>query len=326
MIYDRMHLLVVCGLLDYDQEPHELVEALLVDLVRVFVKQEPHKWSKVIMKRWRLIASVSTIDSGIERAVYQKRSKLEIANWEEIPSKPGMGGSDEDLGSLGRQLSAMLSMGSLLDSDVSGWDWRRKKFQAFSRVYVDALHFDVHPDSDLFKVMWNREVAATNPVFCFSSGKLVTLRNNGIMLSGRFITSMGNSKERVYGSALVGTHAIAMGDDCNETLCGLSEKEAIERYDSQGYTGIVEYQTTDNIDGTIFCSTRFYPSLKGYLGEPVHWHRTLFRLISKGLRKVPFAEIAQYLYEIRNLRVDQEQMTREIFSKYLVDVEGPATQ
>ena len=319
-------MLVGCGVLDPEQDPRTLVEQMLVDPVRVFVKQEPHKWSKVVTGRWRLIASVSSLDSGVERVLYQCRSKLEIANWDSVPSKPGMGATDADLKTLGNQLQELLGFGNLVDSDVSGWDWQWKQFIAMSIIYVDALAFDVGPESDLFKAMWNREVCALNTTFSLSNGKMLVLRNKGIQLSGRFVTSYKNSKGRVFNSALAGTYAMAMGDDCCETLNGLALQELEARYDSQGYKGLVEYKETNDVNGTIFCSTRFFTLQGNYIGEPVNWHRTLFRLISKGRKEVPAAEVAQFSYEIRNLRIDQVALLREIYRDYLADAEFPAPQ
>lgn len=314
LIYDRIKLLIACGPLGSTVDPAHLVEECLVDAVRVFVKQEPHKWSKIVNERWRLICSVSTIDSAVERALYTKRNALEIKCWSEIPSKPGMGASNPDLETLADILENLLKRGDLLDSDVSGWDWRRRKWQAFARIYALALWFDVEPESDLFLCMWNREVCATNAVFAFSDGMLASLEIPGIMLSGRYVTSSGNSAERVLGSCLAGTDAIAMGDDCTETLNGVPEQVVIERYNSMGYEGIVEYRTTRSVEDTIFCSLRFYRDGEYWRAEPVNWIRTLFRYVSKGKGKVSWAEFHQFCHEIRHLRQDTTKLIQDLLS------------
>lgn len=327
LIYDRVNLLIVCGQLGVDEEPEELIKRLLCDAVRVFVKLEPHKWSKKVLKRWRLICSVSTLDSATERALYTTRTKLLISMWDRVPSKPGMGATDDDLEKLADNLKDLLAKGELLDSDVSGWDWRRRKWQAFARVYATYMWWDINPNSDLGVATWNREVCATNTVFSFTNGQLVKLTHGGIMLSGRYITSYGNSEERTLGSCLVGTINIAMGDDCTETLNGIELDEVIRRYDSMGYEGVVEYNLTNTVEGTIFCSLKFYEKEDGsYSAEPVHWHRTLYRLISKGIKRVPWGEVAQFEYETRNLRIDKGELLRELRLKYLDESLVPADQ
>lgn len=319
ILYDRINLMVVCGHLDIKQDPVALIEHCLVDAVRVFVKNEPHKRIKIETGRLRLICSCSTVDQLVERVLYQNRTKKEIANWEDLPSKPGMGSTDENLHSIGCQIAKLLSYGADVDSDVSGWDWRRKKWLAFTRVIADALAFDVPPDSDYFKLLWNREVCACNTVFALSNGLLLTLNVEGIMLSGRFITSYGNSKERVGVSSLCGTLAMAMGDDCNESLNGLSFEEFKTRMASLGYEETaVEYAVTTEVEGTAFCSSLYYRKGTRWSAEPVRWLRTLYRLLCKGKDRVPYVEIAQFCYEIRNLRQPTEELKETVYREYLL--------
>jgi hypothetical protein len=136
------------------------------------------------------------------------------------------------------------------------------------------------------------------------------------MLSGRFITSEANSEERVLGSCAAGTIAIAMGDDCNETLNGQTREDVVSRYDSMGYEGVVDYELTPGVETAIFCSMRFYELCGRWSAEPVHWVRTLYRLLSKERGGVPWSEINQFQYEIRNLRQDVSKVLTMIHGEY----------
>lgn len=330
ILYDRINLLVVCGQLCYDSNlPEDLVRKSMGDPVRLFVKNEPHKRSKIVDKRWRIISSVSLIDSLVERVMYGIRNGLMIDNWNLIPPKPGMGATDEDINLMVGNLSDMLERGGLIDSDVRGWDWLRRKWLAFCRIYVVALWFDYDPDSDAFRVLWNREVVATNPVFVISDGRMLTLLDNGIQLSGRYITSSGNSDERVFLSSLVGTHAIAMGDDCLETDNQIPIEIIKSRYKSFGYDegkGMIEFRLTEKVEETIFCSLRFYKNGTTWVAEPVNWIRTLYRFVTKGKGKLNFGDFLQMVNEIRHVRLPGEQkntLHAELFS-YVTPFQGVA--
>jgi hypothetical protein len=320
IVYDRMNLLVVCGHLDVNSLPENLVLENKGDPVRLFVKNEPHKRSKIVNKRWRTIASVSFVDSLIERAVYAPRNGLMIDNWGEIPPKPGMGATDEDIQQLASNLIKLLERGKLIDSDVVGWDWSRRKWMALCRVYVNALWFGFAPGSDGFKLSRNREVVSVNPVLVLSDGRMLTLTVNGIQLSGRYITSSGNSEERVFLSCLAGTHAIAMGDDCVETANQIPIKVIKERYASMGYDDNrkdIEFQVTEDVQETVFCSLRFYKQENAWVAEPVNAIRTLFRYVTKGKGKLNYGDFQQMVNEIRHMRMSPEQRTnllRELYS------------
>jgi len=59
--------------------PQERVELKLCDPVRFFVKNEPHSAEKVERKRFRLISSVSLIDSLTQRCVGGDQNDMEIS-------------------------------------------------------------------------------------------------------------------------------------------------------------------------------------------------------------------------------------------------------
>lgn len=152
-----------------------------------------------------------------------------------------------------------------------------------------------------------------NPVLSLSDGRMLTLKINGIQLSGRYITSSGNSDERILLSSLVGTHAIAMGDDCVETQNGLPMETVEERYASMGYSAKkkeIEFRITKTVDETVFCSLQFYTKVNNqWVAEPVNYIRTLFRYVAKGRGRLTYADFNQTINEIRHLRLPDGQFT-----------------
>lgn len=311
-LLERLHLLCDAPVVYkpvVEMSSLDLVDACMVDPVRVFIKKEPHKLAKLVEGRYRSIASVSLEDSLLERVLYQKSAKFEIARWKEIPSKPGMGSSDEDIEALAYQILAMQGKHSLagrvpriLDTDVKGWDWQVKRWMMICLIFIEMILMGVRPGTQQFRAISNREIAAAKPCLCDTNGKLWELSKDALWLSGRFITSKGNSKMRTLLSVLVGTENIAMGDDCNEVvLPDRLETEVLETYSSMGYTPkLMETKANDDLEGTIFCSMRFYKRESGvYTAEPVNWVRTLYRLLSK---KYTRAEFEQFRFEVRNSR------------------------
>lgn len=280
--------------------------ANLADAVRIFIKQEPHKLVKIEAGRLRIIASVSLLDSLVERCLYQRRAKREISRWTEIPSKPGMGASDENIQQLAAEIDKMVAdLGCDLDSDVNGWDWQLKWWCFLAALYVDFVLMDVVAYSDYFNAMTSRELAAMYPVLCDSKGSLYELVE-AIMGSGRFVTSYKNSRKRTLLSSIAGTRCICMGDDCNEApLPGVSIESVRSSYRSMGYPDSC-FEVTENVTlaGTIFCSLRFYLKEDGSCSaEPVRWIRSLYRLLSKAYT---VADLAQFEHEVRNCREYQE--------------------
>lgn len=294
----------------------EAVRNNLCDPVRVFVKQEPHKLSKLLQKRFRLISSVSLVDSLEERVLYQRRTKFEIANWDSIPSKPGMGSTDQNIGVLAREMSSILEEhGVLMDDDVAGWDWQEKWYLLMATLVVNMITMRVIWDSDYGRAMRNREVAACYPVLADSAGTLYVL-TQPVKCSGRFVTSFKNSTGRACLGVLAGTRPMCMGDDCNEgPLKGKSDvPNVIRKYAALGYSSKI-FEVTENttLEGSIFCSLRFYIKKNGEISaEPVRWVRSLYRLVSK---KYTHADLSQFEFEVRNCR---EYQANDGLRKYLV--------
>lgn len=278
----------------------DAVKSLHCDPVRLFIKMEPHKLQKLLQGRFRLISSVSLIDSLVERVLYQRRAKLEIRSWDSIPSKPGMGASDDSINLLAAEIVGLLHRyGVVIDDDVAGWDWELKWFLLCAAIFADMIVMGVRFDSDYGRCLRSREAAAAYPVLADSAGYLYSLLHP-VMTSGRFVTSYRNSRARVILGTLAGTQPMAMGDDCNESPINKVVAPTIKVYESLGYPrDIFEYIENRRLDGTIFCSMRFYHSDAGVSAEPVRWLRSLYRLLSK---KYTHADLAQFEYEVRNCR------------------------
>lgn len=187
----------------------------LVDPVRVFVKNEPHKIEKIREGRVRLIMSVSLTDKVIEMLISKHLCKLEIQNWRTIPSKPGIGFSDEDNAYV---FNDIVDSGlEMYSSDVSGWDWGVKEWQILDEA-ESLIKLASNPSSDWMHLLKMKAHLEAESVYQFSDGVMVAPLFKGIVNSGKLRTSRGNSWMRVRLADLVGSRkTIAAGDDCIES-------------------------------------------------------------------------------------------------------------
>lgn len=183
--------------------PEQLIAENVCDPVRVFIKREPHKRSKVRERRWRTIWSVSLIDSLCDRLFYWP-DKIHINNWCNVPMKPGtpLGTSfgDQEL------CESMFGPGVVLEShDKKHFDllirWARWKAVACVRAAwavsdeeVRALYEDPFSSKNIYVqqvvmsmylqmfkvVVFSDGVAAVTEGFYEPSGSAGTASNNSL--------------------------------------------------------------------------------------------------------------------------------------------------
>ena len=224
--------------------PEELVDAGLMDPVRIFVKSEPHKKKKLVEGRVRLIHSVSIVDKLIEMVLIRHLTKLEISNWYKIPSKPGIGFTESDNSVVYDDVIHSLPMSG---SDVEGWDWNVDKWQILDDAEM-CIKLCNNPS-----VEWERSIRAcaileSKSVYQFSNGVLVKNIFEGIVNSGKYKTSSGNSRMRTKLATLIGANkCIAAGDDAVERTV----ERAREKYAEYGF----KIKAYDNVEDQFeFCS------------------------------------------------------------------------
>jgi uncharacterized protein YjhX (UPF0386 family) len=310
----RILALKEVGLDLYKKFGPEIIDSRLGDPYRIFVKGEPHKQAKAKAKRWRLIWASSIVSQMVERFLYYGVTKDEIERWHYIPSKPGMGSSDEDQARIVEQLSELMNpplddlMSRLLAfSDVNGWDLSVKRWTeicAEFSYYLQLVAAGYEADCDYFRICMANNIVNTRPVALLSDGSLLLLAINGLMLSGRFVTSWLNSRVRVFLVALRGENGFAMGDDCVEG--SLSTYDVASYYACLGYPG--EASTLTSVEGVEFCSLYFTKKDGVWNGLPQNWARTLFRLLAK--TRLPPEEVEQFLFEVRHVRLSQSQVAQ----------------
>lgn len=117
-----------------------------MDDIRVFVKDEPHKQSKVQEGRWRLIMCMSLEDQMVDRILFQSWSQAE-KDFTAIPGKTGWSPIPS-----GYRLFNTQFPGDVLATDCSAWDWtcpewvpdailrmRKAQMKGYSQEYWTAV-------------------------------------------------------------------------------------------------------------------------------------------------------------------------------------------
>lgn len=266
----------------------ELVRKGFCDVVRLFVKNEPHSEAKVRSRRFRLISSVSLVDQVVERVLFSIQNNHEIANWKTIPSKPGIGlDTDDQIAAIWNSVVGYLSKGQLAQSDVTGWDFAVKGWLLDAEAVMRVRLANCPIDSPFGVAVRARYVCMKRKVFYLSDGRMLAQRVDGIQPSGSYTTGSSNSRERVLVSRIVGASwAIAMGDDCLEKFLS----HASERYAAIGFP-LKDYRLC--VDKFEFCSHEFVDEVTAI---PVNWGKTLFRLLSK---RYDADELSQFEHVVR---------------------------
>jgi hypothetical protein len=320
---------------DYNDRRAAL-ESRYVDLIRIFVKQEPHKKAKIEAKRWRLIWSISLVDQLVERFLWTSQTKREISCWESIPSKPGMGSSDEQIESLAKQVAGLRCAkiggvsGSLVDRDVVASDMEVAEWMLFTSLVSCLLEYDYPVDSDFWRLHFARHKLGCRPLIVLSNGTIYETLLSGLMLSGRYVTSFLNSRVYVLCSTLRGEEAMCMGDDTIESnVTDMTELDISRFYLLLGLP--TEIGLHARVEGVEFCSLEFYRTPGGGLtAYPKRWMRTLYRLLSgakfiDGVHRVSSEAMEQFRHETRNMSGEWWQAIGAALLELELDSPPPGT-
>lgn len=226
------------------------IDLNLMDPVRVFVKNEPHKRAKLDEKRVRLIMSVSLTDKMIEMIISRHVCKLEIQNWETIPSKPGIGFTKDQVKSVYNDV--MNSGLEMAYADISGWDWGVKQWQILDEA-ESLIKLCTNSSPVWEHLVRAKAILESESIYQFSNGLLVAPTYKGIVNSGKLRTSRGNSWMRVRLADLIGSRkTIAAGDDSVEHWV----EDAPNKYLQYG-TRCKDYVRVE--DSFEFCSRWYFP-------------------------------------------------------------------
>lgn len=280
--------------------PWEKVNSGFCDPLRVFVKKEPHPVEKIREGRFRLICSVSLVDQIVERFFYTPQNLQEIADWADIPSRPGMGLTDGMVGQTSRYVASKVSSSrspAFADSDMTGWDWSVQGWEYWCDWRRRVLLMTAVSDEDreiISRAMAIRHMCLMSSLLVMSSGEVFEQTSPGVMKSGSYLTSSSNSYIRAFLARLIGAEwSMAMGDDAVEGYV----EGAKEKYRALGHS-VKAYVRRDLSEARFdFCSTVHYIRDGNCAGEPANWAKSLYGFLCKPNSQ----ELqTQLFYELRN--------------------------
>nr|UGO57330.1 MAG: hypothetical protein 1 [Riboviria sp.] len=191
---------------------------VLSDDIKVFVKPEPHKTSKLEEGRYRLISAVSLIDTLVDRVLFgwlQRKALLTVGK------TPCFCGWSPIRGGW-RYLRDRFLNYKVYCLDKSSWDWTVQEY-----LIKLWYNFIIHLAMD-HRPWWRQAVKSRftalfrDAVFQFSDGTRVAQGAPGIMKSGCFLTLLLNSVGQSFvhylvmlrlGESPLLYQPITMGDD-----------------------------------------------------------------------------------------------------------------
>jgi len=301
LVINRMDLLNTIDLRENKLSPIELVRLGFCDFVRLFVKNEPHLWTKIELNRYRLIHNVTIVDQVVERLLYSLQNQTEIAQWSGIPSCPGIGHDDANQRLFLENLP--FEKGDIImTTDMSAYDWTVKDWMMYAEASIRIKLIERCTDQ-YKRVIMNRVYCELNCAFVMPDGMVCSQMKSGKRCSGSYNTSAGNSRMRVLLAILAGgssSKVKAMGDDCIELYNG----KAQEVYQQLGMIAKVDGVSTESFE---FCSHHHtLVDDKWSLGDPVNIGRTAYKLFNK--RYHPLLH-KQFLFDVRNSSKKEQFLT-----------------
>jgi hypothetical protein len=272
--------------LTQDYTPTELISKGCIDAIRVFVKNEPHKESKLLDARQRLIFSVSIIDNIICELLSGNQNKKEIENWDTIPPQCGFGLNDDQILTFLNSIKTEFLDEKFYDDDISGWDFSVDKdnydFDLFRRRLLNN-----GDGTSWWKIISAHYYCMQRKVVTIDDGRcFAQTYHNGIMGSGWKNTSSANSSMRVgdawlcrwklegnlkslNGKAGCKTHGV----DILEKYIA-SPDDIVDTY--RGFGKAIKQVNVVHRNDFEFCSTRFVNGI----AYPLNEDKQLFNLLN----------------------------------------------
>lgn len=154
------------------------------DPIRLFIKQEPHKLSKVEKQSWRLISAVSVMDQIIDHMLFDPMNKRMVDEFLSIV--PQIGWAPLYLG-----WANMPATGIAMDK--SGWDWSVRPWLCEEVLELRCALCENLTTEWKELAQWRYKCLFDQPIFVTSSGHFLRQKEPGVMKSGCVNTISDNS-------------------------------------------------------------------------------------------------------------------------------------
>lgn len=261
------------------------------DPIRIFIKFEPHKASKIQTKRWRLIWGVSLIDNIAARVIYREMLYSELDNWSEVPSKIGLGFMNGSTAKLFNSYDPERPNGSRkwrsfdcksFDFSVPGWMFDMNH-DLSCRLNLDI---DTPQGKRWEKCARGRVETMKYGRFCLSNGVVCKKTKPGIQASGDLLTASNNSRAITMSRMLYdvenGNQSFqndvgAMGDDTIQDKIEDAEHFVAWEKEHYGITLTTEAEAGQLIEQN-FCSHEFTTFEGTVVPVPTNWTKMSYSM------------------------------------------------
>lgn len=265
-------------------------EAVFDDL-KVFVKQEPHKSSKIETGTFRLISAVSLIDTFIDRILFAWLARAQLSTVGRTPClvgwSPVRGGW--------RLMIERFGTSAVNCLDRSAWDWTVQGYLV--DIWIQFLeNLPINPPEWWLNMMRLRfKILFEEAWFQFEDGTRVKQQTRGIMKSGCYLTILLNSLSQSLlhyiansrcGKEMTLNQPYSIGDDTvQEAMSWLPEY--VRQLDILGV--VVKGAHSQNwVEFAGFC-------FDGKTCYPAYWQKHLFNIMHTS-RLEETLQSYQYLY------------------------------
>lgn len=293
-VLKRVENILSLGEKIFEMGPKELIENNVCSPIRLFVKDEPHKETKVRDGMFRLISGVAVDDQMIDRLLYKAQNNREIDSWEQCISKPGIGLDDDGLIKMSEFFQSVLSEhGELTSIDIKAWDWSVQDWELEAEAELRRRLAKASRESIWHFLNRVRCHAISRKVFALPNGVLIGQKGDfGIMASGWLNTSSSNSHIGALLDAIITVEehcdnggdldnfdyeqsldAAIMGDD---KVRKRVTEAYLKKMDELGHT-VKEFENFKKLEGVEFCSHKW---MSNGLAWPLNKGKTLFRFFS----------------------------------------------
>lgn len=186
------------------------------DPIKIFVKDEPHKRTKIAAGRERIIFALSVVDQMVDRLLFKPMIDVEVRNPGAVVAKAGWSPLPEGYQAIVKQFP-----GDVMAVDKTAWDWTMPEWVVYAYF---GIKMDQCVDSDdLYEGMcWLRmmQVVGSEAYIRLPDGRQLQQDSVGLMKSGWLLTlsmnSMAQALQHAVASFAIGEEpprCWALGDD-----------------------------------------------------------------------------------------------------------------
>lgn len=262
------------------------------DDIKVFVKEEPHKLSKIKDGAFRLISAVSMVDTMIDRMIF---GPLADKILQSAGLTPVMIGWVPIMG--GFRLPRRKLPGKVVCVDKSSWDWTVPQWMVKLWMKIILGLSNEHPPFWEVLVRQRFKILFEEAIFRFSDGTRIKQGEPGVMKSGCYLTIILNSLGQLLlhymindkmGIPMEENEPLCMGDDTVQNYFPQLE-EYVNHFSLLGFR-LKEVSVQDWIEFAGF-------GIDKVSTWPMYWRKHLFAMQHASEESLPqMLESYQMLY------------------------------